>query len=58
MLRTCSALAIVFFISLSEAGLMPQRSATSTILSRRFTSSLGEAFLSFSGKKMRHAMFT
>ena len=56
--RTCSALTIVRFISDSEAGLMPQRSATRTILKRRFTSSLGVTSFGASGKKIAQASFT
>ena len=41
----CSAVTMVFFISVRLAGLIPQRSATSTILSRFFTSSLEVAGL-------------
>jgi hypothetical protein len=52
---------MVFFISLRFAGLIPQRSATKTILSRFFTSSF-EVATAFGacaeGKKISHARRT
>lgn len=50
--RTCSALNVFFFISISAAGLSPQRSATRIICSRCLPSSLGVSGLCFSGKKI------
>jgi hypothetical protein len=49
---TCSALNVFFFISISAAGLSPQRSATRIICSRCLPSSLGVSGLCFSGKKI------